>query len=189
MSRSKVLEGWFEGRIHSLYAKEKLILYPVSRFLIHVLLRFFILTLNAAELVTQQLLPPAFILNWFSAYQSQVCWKVSQKNLPIYWDFGGCEGEGISNSPCQELHLIQAIAVPTHTNNSSTALTASCRLFRALLSSENNKNTSCKYYVFKRNNSPRKLCFGKFFPKGLRLRFFCSCNSAQCSNFWGKKQL
>lgn len=38
---------------------------------------------NAAKLVTQQFLPPSFILNCFSAYQSQVCWKPSQKNLLI----------------------------------------------------------------------------------------------------------
>lgn len=38
---------------------------------------------NAAKLVTQQFLLPSFILNCFSTYQSQVCWKPSQKNLPI----------------------------------------------------------------------------------------------------------
>lgn len=70
---------------------------------------------NVAKLVTQQFLPPSFILNCFSAYQSQVCWKPSQKNLSIYKNAGEREGAGrrnyfhsISNSSCQEPH-------PAHT--------------------------------------------------------------------------
>lgn len=77
---------------------------------------------NVAKLVTQQFLPPSFILNCFSAYQRQVCWKPSQKNPPIYKIVGEKEGaarrnffHSTSNSSCQEPHLAHAVILPTCT--------------------------------------------------------------------------
>lgn len=84
---------------------------------------------NVAKLVTQQFLPHSFILNCFSAYQSQVCWKPSQKNLPIYKNVGKREGakrrnyfHSTSNSSCSELHLAHTVILPTCTKSLSSFL-------------------------------------------------------------------
>lgn len=84
---------------------------------------------NVAKFVTQQFLPPSFILNCFSVYESQVCWKPSQKNLPIYKNVGEREGAGrrnyfhsISNRSCQEPHLAHTTILPTCTKRPSSFL-------------------------------------------------------------------
>lgn len=139
---------------------------------------------NAAKLVTQQFLPPSFILNCFSAYQSQVCWKPSQKNLLIQKKVGEREGAGrrnyfhsISNSSCQKPHLAHAIILPTCTKCPSSFL----QVIQGSTVDQKLQTKASSIVSFNETTVPENAVLPNSSPKGKeapRLHFFC--NSAQC---------